>query len=203
MKVAIIDYKCGNIASLKNAIEFLGFDAEVTNTTSTIKACDKLVLPGVGTFKQGMQNLQKNHLIDFLQEAVFGDKKPILGICLGAQLMLDGSEESPDHKGLSWIEGSVNKIIPTGNTCRVPHVGWDSALYTQDSLFAPKDSKELYYYTHSFCLNMTNPVDIIAHCDYASGFSAVFMKDNIIGCQFHPEKSQKAGLQFLKRYLDL
>jgi glutamine amidotransferase len=204
MKISIIDYGCGNTTSLKNAIEYLGFEAVVTNDPQDIKKSDKLILPGVGTFRQGMQNLQKGTLKDHICERVFEDKKLILGICLGAQLMLKSSEENLEYEGLSWIDGQVIKINSTDKNCRVPHVGWDTTYYLQDSVFSKKDDVAIYYYTHSFCMDIPlHQEHILARCEYASGFISAFMKDNIVGCQFHPEKSQKAGLNFLNEFLRL
>jgi len=199
--IAVIDYGLGNIHSVLGALKKLEYEAILTNKLEEIEKADKLILPGVGAFADGMKNLESLDLIKILTKIVMKDKKPILGICLGFQLMAKESSEFGNHKGLGWIDASVKKLQPK-NKERVPHVGWDDLQQTKSSPLykdIPKDA--LFYYVHSFKMESNIKSDIIGECDYGGKFTAAVERENIFGTQFHPEKSQKDGLILLKNYL--
>lgn len=201
MHIAIIDYKCGNIASITNAVRHLGFNPIITSSPDEIQQCHKIILPGVGNYGQGMHHLEAENLHLYLSDLVLEQNVPILGICLGAQLMLETSEESPEQKGLGWIKGKVCKLQDQGGKWRIPHVGWDEAQFLKDSGFKLQVRNHCYYYTHSYAMHLQDRSAVVARCDYSRKFDVMFAKDNIYGCQFHPEKSQKAGLDFLDGFL--
>lgn len=201
--IVIIDYGLGNLFSVLGAVERLGFKGKISSDIKDMKKADKLILPGVGAFADGMKNLKELGLFEPLTKLVKEDKKPILGICLGCQLMAKESFEFGHHKGLGWIDGSVIKMEPSDKELRVPHVGWDELIQVKDSiLFEGIQNDSLFYYTHSFHIKCNNKEDIIGVCDYGGEFTSAFNHKNIYGTQFHPEKSQRQGLDLLKNYLE-
>ena len=201
--IVIIDYGLGNLYSVLGAVERLGYKGKISSKIEDMKKSDKLILPGVGAFADGMKNLKKLGLIEPLTKLVLKEKKPILGICLGCQLMAKESFEFGHHKGLGWIDGSVIKLEPKNKELRVPHVGWDDLNQVKDNVIfegIPKDA--LFYYTHSFHIKCNKKDDIIGECDYGGVFTCAFNHENVYGTQFHPEKSQLHGLSMLKNYLE-
>lgn len=202
MKVAVIDYGCGNISSLKNALEYVGGQVDIISRFDGQIRSSKMILPGVGAFGFGMNQIRTLNLLDPLVELITEQKVPTLGICLGAQLLLQSSEESPGDSGLSLLKGEVVKFSPS-TEYRVPHVGWDLTTFEKDSPFSNVGHQNHFYYTHSYFMRMTQPEDVVATCGFAGGFASVIQKAHIFGCQFHPEKSQQAGLTFLKTFLEL
>lgn len=202
MKIAIIDYGLGNLTSVKNAISFLGFDCIITRNPEEIKNADKLILPGVGAFKEGMENLKKFNLIQVLNEEVIKNKKPILGICLGMQLMCNKSYEGGEFEGLKWFDADVLKF--TDDDLRIPHVGWNDVNIKENSLFFSKEnSSQAFYFVHSYYLSPLDKEIVSGVCNYGIDFCAVAQKENIHAVQFHPEKSQKDGLELLKKFCEL
>ena len=202
LKIAIINYDMGNIQSISNAINHIGdFDIYVTNSEDVIRSADCLILPGVGAFPDAMKKLKEKKLIDLLTHEVIYNKKPVIGICLGMQLLFDYSNEISHEKGLGWIPGVVEYIKP-GNNLRVPHVGWNSLEIKNNNVFfdSLSDDKD-FYFVHSLCVNCPEEY-ILADCEYGERITAAVQKDNIVGMQFHPEKSQKNGLIVLKKFLD-
>lgn len=201
--IAIIDYDAGNIGSLINMIKRLGHDSYLTSDPSTINEASKLILPGVGAFDYGMGKLQELGLLDVLNKKQ-KDRTPILGICLGAQLMCQSSEEGKMN-GLSWIEAKVVKF-PSQTADRklpVPHIGWDRVnAYKQSPLFSELPSDARFYFVHSFHINCLHENEILAQNFYGVPYESAFEKDNIIGVQFHPEKSHKFGKQLLKNFIE-
>jgi glutamine amidotransferase len=201
--IVIIDYGLGNVFSVIGAVEKLGFKVKISNKIKDLEKADKLILPGVGAFSDGMKNLKELGLIEPLNRLVLKEKKPILGICLGCQLMAKESFEFGHHQGLGWIDGSVIKLEPNSKELRVPHVGWDELIQRKKSILfkgIPEDA--LFYYTHSFYMKCNNPEDVLGECDYGGWFTAAFQQANIYGTQFHPEKSQLHGLNLLKNFLE-
>jgi len=201
--IVIIDYGLGNLHSVAGAVNKLGYHPKISSEIRDIERAKKLILPGVGAFADGMKNLKNLGLIKPLTDLVVKEKKPILGICLGFQLMADESYEFGHHKGLGWIKAPVIKLKPNDKGLRVPHVGWDEVTQTGGSpLFEniPKDA--LFYYVHSFHLDCHDRDIVIGKCDYGMEFTSAIENDNICGTQFHPEKSQLSGLTFLKNYLE-
>ncbi len=200
VKVVIIDYGLGNVASVANAVEALGGLAMVTRKKEDIEVADKIILPGVGAFEKGMDNLRKFRLIDVLKEQVLNRGTPFLGICLGLQLLADESFEDGTHRGLGWIEGTVKKLPDP--VLRLPHIGWNNVLIKDKTfLFHGLEHDFCCYFLHSYFFDCKDPSIIKATCDYGVEFPAIIQRNNIIGMQFHPEKSRKVGLLLLHNFL--
>jgi glutamine amidotransferase len=203
VKIAIIDYGLGNLRSVYGAVEKLGHRAIITNDISEIEEADKLILPGVGAFGDGMNNLTNLGLIEPLTKLVIDEEKPILAICLGFQLLAKKSHEFGQHKGLGWIDAVV-KIFNTHNSgLRVPHVGWNDLLMTKDCvLWENIPENTLFYYVHSFYVDCKSDVIVVGECKYGVNFTSAIKQNNIYGTQFHPEKSQYYGLELLKNFIE-
>lgn len=198
--IAIIDYGVGNLSSVLNALKAIGIEAEITSNHDKIRAADKIILPGVGAFKAGMQNLQKLDLIDVLHDEVMMKKKPFLGICLGMQLIFTKSYEGGETSGLGWIKGEVIRFDVEKQGLHVPHIGWNEVRCdTNSPLFKESPEKQHFYFVHSYYPVSQEEVSI-GKCDYGSEFTAVLQKDNIFATQFHPEKSQHEGLELLRKF---
>jgi imidazole glycerol-phosphate synthase subunit HisH len=203
MKIAIIDYGLGNLQSVAGAIERLGHTAVISNKIDEINSADKLILPGVGAFEDGMNNLKNLGLVGPLTRLVVEEKKPILGICLGCQLMAMESTEFGRHQGLQWIDAEVLRIEPEDKSIRVPHVGWDNMAQSKDDpIFSNVPQEALFYYTHSYYVKCKSDDNILGTCEYGNNFHAVVRKGNIYGTQFHPEKSQIHGLEILRNFIE-
>lgn len=199
--IAIIDYGLGNLRSVAGAVAKLGFESRITDRVDVLTVADKLILPGVGAFGDGIANLRERKLTEPLTDLVIRQRKPILGICLGAQLLANESEEFGHHKGLGWINASVIRLHPHDGL-RIPHVGWNNLVETRPSiLFEGIPSDALFYFVHSFHMACGDPALVTAQCDYGIQFTAVVQRENIYATQFHPEKSQEHGLRLLKNFL--
>ena len=200
--VTVIDYGLGNIFSVVKAFEMIGADVQVSSDASDIRSTDHLVLPGVGAFADGMQFLHDKDLDTVLTEEVVQNKKPFLGICLGLQLLAEIGQEHGEHKGLGWIPGKV-QVLDTGDEpLKIPHVGWNNLEMTQDNpLFTDIHKDSDFYFVHSYQLHCTDPKDCIATTTYGETITAAIWHDNIFATQFHPEKSQDAGLKLLENFL--
>ncbi len=199
-KIAIIDYGMGNVQSVANALEFLGYNAIITDNRNALIQCDAYILPGVGAFAEAMNNLRSRDLISLLQSQIIEKHKPILGICLGMQLFLETSEEMGLHQGLSWIKG---KVVAIPNTIQVPHVGWNNCIFTPNSsLFKHLTENSHFYFDHSFHV-VCDEKYITAYCqDGPLSITSALQYNNIFATQFHPEKSQTKGLKILRNFLD-
>lgn len=201
LDVVIVDYGLGNLWSVKNAFEFMGARVTLSSDPAIVAAGKKLVLPGVGSFGAGMSNLHAGGLVDALNEAVLDKGAPILGICLGMQLLADASEEAPGSRGLGWIPGQVRKF--TGKSLRLPHMGFNGAsAATANPIFhidAPRPAD--FYFVHSYCFVPDDPAHVLARTHYGDNFTSAVRKDAIFGVQFHPEKSQSAGLKLISNFL--
>lgn len=199
--VVIIDYGLGNLRSVAGAVRKVGYEPIISNKLADIERAKKLILPGVGAFGDGIKNLSQLGLIEPFTRLVIKEKKPILGICLGFQLMAKESFEFGYHKGLGWIDASVVKIEKTKGL-RIPHVGWNDLIQRKkDIIFEGIPEKTLFYYVHSFHVQCNDHDIIIGECDYGIRFTAACCQNNIYGIQFHPEKSQLYGLTLLKNFL--
>lgn len=201
--ILIIDYGMGNLQSVANAFEAIGEKVLVSNKKSDIDDAEKIVLPGVGAFEIGMQNLRKSGIIGILKKNVLVKKKPFLGICLGMQLLASKGRENGLYAGLDWIQGTVEKLNPPDKSLKIPHVGWNDVLIEkQNPLFSGFKPPPTFYFVHSYHFVCKNKADEIAFCDYGGKFVSAVQKGNIFAVQFHPEKSQQNGLQLLKNFVD-
>lgn len=203
LSVCIVDYGIGNTQSVSNALVYLGYNVAIGHNHNLIRNSDALVLPGVGAFDTAMKNLKKLDLHHLLHELVITKQKPILGICLGMQVMASFSFENGEHKGLSWIKGEVIKInekigIP------VPHVGWNEVFFKNDSLSSPNmGDRPHFYFDHSYHFIVEEPQFISGQVDYGGLLTAAITNKNIYGVQFHPEKSQINGLRVFKSFMNM
>lgn len=196
--IAIIDYKAGNLASVKKALDYLQVEALVTDDPKVVRDADKIILPGVGHFAATAQ-LSRSGLREAVQERI-GLGKPFLGICVGMQWMLAGSSEAPDVPGLGVIRAQCERFEANG--LKVPHVGWNQiAKVCNSRLLDGIDSGSFVYYSHSYCAPVTALT--VATTEYGRTYSAAVEKDNLFGVQFHPEKSGPVGLRLLKNFCDL
>jgi glutamine amidotransferase len=203
--IAIIDYKMGNIQSLKNALNFLGAECCVTNDSDVIIGADKIILPGVGAFNIAMKNLQGFNLIGILNQAVFDNNTPILGICLGMQILADIGEEDGPTEGLGWIDGQVKRFSFSESKLRIPHIGFNS-VYSENknpNLFSGLKNGSDFYFVHSYRMACKENSDVSSWAYYGEKFVSSVQKDNVFGVQFHPEKSQSNGLTVLKNFISL
>jgi len=198
--IVIIDTGCANLSSVRMAIERLGISAQVSKEAAVIRAADKLILPGVGTAKAAMHNLQERGLVELIREA----KQPLLGFCLGMQMLAQASEEhmggESDIDCLGIVPGKV-KLMQVGDL-RLPHMGWNQVEHDgTHPLFNGIPSGSYFYFVHSYALEVTAAT--LATCDYGGPFTAVVGKDNFFGAQFHPERSGKAGARLIQNFLEL
>ncbi len=200
--ICVIDYGCGNLNSIKNAIDRLNFQCEVSSDPKIISKSDKIILPGVGAFSTAIEKLKKNKLDTILSEEVLNKKKPILGICLGFQLMFSESYEFKKTKGLDWINGSVTKI---DSDMRLPHNGWNTIKIFKENELIESNVEKFFYFNHSLSIKSNDDnFEVLGKTFYGEEFISIGKKnDNIFGIQPHPEKSQIAGLEFLKKFLKL
>ena len=202
--VVIIDYGLGNLRSVAGAVEKVGHKPLISNRVEDLEQADKLILPGVGAFGDGMANLRSLGLVEPLTRLVMEEGKPILGICLGSQLLTNQSEEFGCHQGLGFVEGSVIRLQTGDNGLRLPHVGWNQLLQIKDSvLFDGIAQDALFYFVHSFHVECDAEDVVIGECEYGVRFTAAFQVGNIYATQFHPEKSQMHGLLLLRNFLSL
>jgi imidazole glycerol-phosphate synthase subunit HisH len=199
--VLVIDYGVGNILSVLNALDFLGYKYKVSNKKEDIINSPAYILPGVGAFNQAMENLNKLEIIKTLENEILVKKKPILGICLGMQILADSSNENGYHEGLGWIKGNVVKM-EASQKVRVPHVGWnDLSIKKENFLFKDTTSKPHFYFDHSFHFKCEKEF-ICATCSNGGEIIAAVQKENIYGVQFHPEKSQRNGLKMFRNFFN-
>lgn len=203
MKVAIVDYGMSNLGSVSRAVEKCGGDPIITNKSSDFEIVDKIILPGVGSFRDGIHNIKKLGLDKILNKQVLKDKIPILGICLGMQLMATKGWEIEEKMGLGWINGEV-KLFNQCKSERIPHIGWNEVNFTnKSSLFKDIHSGKDFYFVHSYHFSCNNEDNILATTPYCKGFTSAIYKNNIFGVQFHPEKSQKIGLKLINNFLSI
>ncbi|WP_066720756.1 imidazole glycerol phosphate synthase subunit HisH [Clostridium sp. Marseille-P299] len=200
--IAIIDYDAGNLKSVEKAFLHIGEEAIITRNQDEILSADKVILPGVGAFGDAMHKLHSYHLVDTIKKVV-DNGTPLLGICLGLQLLFESSEESVGVKGLSILEGEIVKI-PENNELKIPHIGWNSLEVREGAkLFQGLPQNPYVYFVHSYYLKAKNENEVAATTDYSTVIHASVEKDNIYGCQFHPEKSGDVGLQILRNFAKL
>lgn len=200
--VAIIDYNAGNLKSVEKALLSLGQESVITRDFHTILSADQVILPGVGAFGDAMEQIKKFELDKVISEVV--DKKtPFLGICLGLQLLFEGSDESQGVEGLHILDGQILRI-PDAEGLKIPHIGWNSLNLQNDGrLFAGMNQNPYVYFVHSYYLKAADESIVKATCDYSTCIHASVEKDNVFACQFHPEKSSEVGLTILKNFTQI
>lgn len=193
---AIVDYGVGNLKSVTNAMDYLGLKTCITSDPKELELADAIILPGVGAFPDAADKLRRTGLDQVL--VAQAERKPILGICLGMQLLFDRGKEVRECKGLGLVGGCVCKIE---TDLKLPHIGWNSLTYPNPSpLFVGVEEGSYVYFVHSFCAVADDPAAIIAQTDYGVPVTAAVQRGNVYGCQFHPEKSGEVGLQILKNF---
>ena len=201
--VVIVDYGMGNLRSVSYRLHQIKVEAMVSSDPEDLKKADKIILPGVGAFETGMQNLKSSGFIPLLNERVLGDKVPVLGICLGMQLFTNHSEEG-NAEGLGWVDAETKRFDFSNNEIKhkVPHMGWNSVDIRKNNSKMMNDLPEnpSFYFVHSYHVQCNDEEVILASTVYGYEFTSILQKDNIYGVQFHPEKSHKGGVQLLKNF---
>ncbi len=202
--IAIVDYNMGNLASVQNAFAKLGKDTVVESDPSKFSDYDKLILPGVGAFGDAMEHLRERNMVDAIKEFAAAGK-PILGICLGMQLLFESSEEFGKHTGLGLIKGNVTAFDTAAfsEPLKVPHMGWNRMFTNEHPLFKNLDEEHYLYFVHTYHVNCTDKNDIIGTTDYGYEFTSAVAHGNIMGIQPHPEKSHENGLHILENFINL
>lgn len=203
--IVIVDYGMGNLRSVQKKFQKIGANVEITNDPKKIIKAEKIVLPGVGNFYQGMLNIKHLGLYDVLNESVLKKKTPILGICLGMQLMAKNSSEGSEINGFGWIDAEVVRFNVQNNLkFKVPHIGWNNIFIAKESnLLSNLNNESEYYFVHSFFMQCRNSKDILAKTIYENDFVSAIQKDNIYGTQFHPEKSHDNGQKLISNFVNL
>ena len=196
----IIDYKVGNLHNLKNALDYFGVENRLVSKADDVRNADRILLPGVGAFAPAMEQLRESGMLEVLQEKVEAGT-PLLGICVGAQLLMDESEEDGTHAGLGWIPGKVKRFQ---HNLKIPQMGWNQVSQQKNNpLFQEVADEMHFYFVHSYHLLPEASEHVLGLSNYGYDFASVVCKDNLWGVQFHPEKSQNAGLQLLKNFCTL
>ncbi len=197
----IVDYGMGNLGSLANMLKKIRVSSKISSDIGDIESAENLILPGVGSFNHGMQKLRELNLIDILNKKVIRDKTPILGICLGMQLFTKTSEEGT-QQGLGWVDAKTIKFnMDKNSSLKIPHMGWDNLdIKKSHFLFKDTDINAMYYFVHSFHVVCNRSEDVLSTSHYGYDFVSSLAKDNIIGVQFHPEKSHKYGMRLLVNF---
>lgn len=203
MSVTLVDYGLGNIQAFKNIYSRLNIDLKVARTSSHLARAERIILPGVGAFDWAMQQLDESGMRDCLDEMVLVHGRPVIGICVGMQMMARRSEEG-SRSGLGWFEAEVKRLpaLVADRPVQLPHMGWNNVITTNDGLFAGIEDPR-YYFLHSYFFSPANPAHLLASVDYHGCFAAAVARDNIFGVQFHPEKSHHWGVQLLKNFAEI
>lgn len=199
--IVIIDYGIGNLGSLLNMLKKLNIKSIISSDANEIGSADKLILPGVGSFDHGIHNLKKYELLHILNKRVIEEKTPILGICLGMQLFTKTSEEGV-MQGLGWLDAVTIKFrFDTRLNIKIPHMGWDSIkISKRNQIFNNLPEESMFYFVHSYHVVCKDPADVLSTTYYGYDFVSSLSRDNIIGVQFHPEKSHKYGMKVLENF---
>lgn len=203
--ITIIDYGVGNIGSIANMLKKIGSDSIITSDPEQILKAEKIVLCGIGAFDDGMSKLESMNIVNVLKQKVLEDKTPILGVCLGMQLFTNGSEEGK-KEGLGFVDAQTRRFdfskMETAKPLRVPHMGWNVAKAVKPSkLYENMYDDPRFYFVHSYYVSLNNPEDELLQTTYGACFTSSFEKDNIIGVQFHPEKSHKYGIRLYENFV--
>ena len=198
--IAVIDYGMGNLCSVVNALKYLRCDAIISRKPEDLEKSSHIILPGVGAFGDGIRNLRGMGILPSLEREVLDKKKPLLGICLGMQMLAERGFEGGEFEGLGWVSGSVKKMETCG--LKLPHMGWnDIGVVQRDPLFTGLGDDRNFYFVHSFHLDCPEE-NVIAWCEYGQRFAAAVRKDNIFATQFHPEKSHLVGSIVLRNFIN-
>ncbi len=202
--LTVVDYGMGNLGSIVHALRRIDVSAKVTSSPDDIRAADRIILPGVGSFDRGMENLRKRNLIPVLEERVLEDRVPILGICLGMQLFSERSEEGISA-GLGWIESNTQRFRfeQNGNRLKIPHMGWNAVQSNDEKLLSKINGEDRFYFVHSYHIGEIREENVIGTTTYGYDFPSVIRKENIMGIQCHPERSHKSGIRILRNFMDL
>ncbi len=201
--IVIVDYQMGNPGSIRNMLKRIGAPSLISSDLAEIKRATKLILPGVGAFDRAIQNLQERGMVDVLSRRVMAERTPILGICLGMQLMTRSSEEGAS-RGLGWIDAETVRFKRLAPSMKVPHMGWDRISPARSHpLFEGLGEKPRFYFVHSFCVRCTSRENALATSTYGCEFDSVIAQEHMIGVQFHPEKSHRFGMRLLKNFAEL
>lgn len=200
--IVIIDYGMGNVGSISNMLKYVGVKATISNDHATIKNADKLILPGVGHFDRAMENISRQSLHGIITEMAIDKKKPFLGICLGMQLMCNTSEEG-NSEGLKLVNAEVRRFsFPKNSDLKIPHMGWNYIQPQKKSkILHGLDEHSRFYFVHSFFVDCLHENDILTRTNYGNSFVSAFEHENLIGVQFHPEKSHRFGINLFKNFL--
>lgn len=203
--ILIIDYGVGNLTSIANMLKKAGAESKISNNEEDILKADKIILPGVGSFEYGMDKLKNMSSFQILENEILSNKKPVLGVCLGAQLLFKSSEEGNHPQGLGWIDGTIQKFreqeFAAGE--KIPHMGWNLVEQKKESkLLQGLDEHSRFYFVHSYHMLANNPDDVLMKTSYGYEFVSAVEKGNILGVQFHPEKSHKFGLKLYSNFVN-
>jgi glutamine amidotransferase len=201
--VAIVDYGMCNLDSIRRAVEECGGTPVVTDQGAELSRAERIILPGVGAFADAMRNLRARGLHEALDEQVRGRGKPVLGVCLGMQLMAARGTEGGATEGLGWFDADVERLVSTSSEERLPHVGWNEVVPRRPDhpLFRGIAPGKDFYFVHSYHVRCTSSDDALASTPYCSGFTSVIARGQVMGVQFHPEKSQRVGFALLRNFL--
>ncbi|MFT5706104.1 MAG: glutamine amidotransferase [Oceanospirillaceae bacterium] len=206
--ISIIDCGMGNLGSVKNMLKHIGVQSEIISTSLEVEQAEKIILPGVGNWDNGVKKLNESGLLEALNKKVLIDKVPVLGICLGMQLLLESSEEG-SLPGIGWISGKVKKFEfspsqQAQNKLRIPHMGWNIVNAKKSTELTGFDGDETrFYFVHSYHAVVDNPQDVLMTCHYGYEFACAIHHENIWGVQFHPEKSHRFGMALMKKFAEL
>jgi glutamine amidotransferase len=201
--IGIVDYGMGNLLSVYSAFEYLGADVMICKYPEELYDVERIVIPGVGAFKDCIDKIVSTGFKQALDELVLQKGKPIMGICLGMQVMADIGLENGESKGLGWFDASVIKLTPSDPSLRIPNIGWNDVDFNPNVfLFKGIPQGADFYHVHSFYMNANNAEDVVATYEYAGKVTAAVLKNNIFATQFHPEKSQDYGLKLLENFID-
>ena len=202
MQIGIVDYGMGNLRSVANAFESLGFHPAIAGEPAQLREAERIVLPGVGAFGDGIDNLRAGGWVEVLEEEVLRRGKPLLGLCLGMQLLASRGTEHGDHEGLGWIEGTTRRLRPSDPAIRIPHIGWNNVEVVEGRrTYAGAKGEQSFYFVHSYVFEPADQEVVSGWCEHGERFAASIERDNILATQFHPEKSQKCGLAVLARFM--
>lgn len=203
VRIVVVNAAIGNLRSVANAFEAIGRPVEIADRPESLAGADGIVLPGVGAFEDAMRNLRELDFVPALEHTVRRQGTPFIGLCLGMQLLASTSTEHGLSVGLGWIEGSVERIEANGALLRVPHIGWNEVRFVEHSrLFAGLGEAQTFYFVHSYVFRPRAAAVVTGVCEYGGEFAAAIEDGNIFGTQFHPEKSQQAGLGTLRNFVD-